>query len=74
VAHRWSGHDRRDDPHLTLCQRSNPLIDHDFVDVLAWDLADATLRWLQAPDDERRQRVLSRASFAPACELYMGAA
>jgi hypothetical protein len=36
-----------------LCQRSNPLIDHDFVDVLAWDLADARLRWLQAPDDER---------------------
>jgi hypothetical protein len=51
---------------LTLCQRSNPLNDHDFVDVLAWDLADATLRWLQAPDDERRQQVLqARASFTP---------
>jgi len=26
-----------------LCQRSNPLIGDDFVDLLLWDLADATL-------------------------------
>lgn len=61
MAHRWSGHDRRDDPHLTLWQRSNPLIDHDFVELLLRDLADATLRWLQAPDDERWQQVLQGA-------------
>jgi hypothetical protein len=36
-----------------LCQRSNPLIGDDFVDLLLWDFADATLSWLQAPDDER---------------------
>jgi hypothetical protein len=41
-----------------LWQRSNPLIDHDFVDLLLRDLADATLRCLQAPDDERLQQVL----------------
>ena len=52
------------------CQRSNPLFDHDFIDIFLWDLADSVLWWLAAPADKERLAAMgvARGNFTEACE------
>ena len=38
---------------FVACQRSNPLIEHDLMDLVLWDLADRTLAFFGDPHNFR---------------------
>lgn len=45
------------------CQHNNPFVDHTFPQLLAIDFAQATLRWLEDPENKTRIVEFIQARF-----------